>query len=80
MASHAWHSRAKCKSPTTCRWHGAQTKPTVQRRGTSAAKKIADLPSNGARETARVLLGQLEALRAKLDERIQAVKELSEIL
>ena len=39
-----------------------------------------DLPTNGVRETARTLLGQLEALRAKLDARIQAVRELAELL
>ena len=39
-----------------------------------------DLPTNGARQTALVLLGQLEALQAKLTARIAAVKELSEIL
>ena len=39
-----------------------------------------DLPTNGARETARMLLGQLEALRAKLDADIATVRALSEVL
>lgn len=40
----------------------------------------ADLPTNGVRETARTLLGQLEALRAKLETKIATVRELAELL
>jgi len=39
-----------------------------------------DLPTNGARQTALVLLGQLEQLQAKLAEKIRHVKDLAEVL
>ena len=63
-----------------------QADSTCSRRGRAktpagkARSRPADLPSNGARETARTLLGQLVALRAKLDARIETVRELAEIL
>ena len=63
-----------------------KTRPKKGHRGGARAKPARsvavprDLPTNGARETARTLLGQLEALRAKLDADIATVRALSEVL
>lgn len=63
--------------------HSKRCKRTGGSKPSKSARKSAvppDLPTNGVRETARTLLGQLEALRAKLDAKIQHVKELAEVL
>ena len=56
--------------PGGCPKPAKKSAPTVPR----------DLPTNGPRQTALVLLGPLEALQAKLAARIASVRELSEIL
>ena len=64
-----------------CPYHAGRTKtPTGGGTRSKPARPTQALPTEGPRQTARMLLGQLEALQAKLAERIAAVRELSEIL
>ena len=70
------HPLTRCE-PSSAKATGGGTRSKPARK---AARVAAELPTNGAWQTALVLLGQLEHLQAKLTARIAAVKELSEIL
>lgn len=83
-------TRPPCKicarvAPAKCARHGGPSHHREARQQKSARKwprgtQEPDLPVNSVRVTARTLLGQLEALRVKLDARIAVVRELAEIL